>query len=204
MNSDIKRSTDEKQRPGDVSQAPEHPETVQEKEYQTSTPNGSDLENHAVKGDDSDGKIVWTPKTLLATICLSGLYVGTSSSSVILGMALLKICSSFRLSDSPILCWWISIIYCRRYWRCGNRGMDASIVCSGARSSCSVLWLSTRPNGPPIYYAGRWLGAHHWYHCHSDSKTLQRRLSGDGVIWCWSSDCKLPPGHCVDIIADQL
>jgi hypothetical protein len=36
-----------------------------------------DLENrHAVKGDDSDGKVDWTLKQILATIFLSGLYVG--------------------------------------------------------------------------------------------------------------------------------
>ncbi len=36
-----------------------------------------DLENrHCVKGDDSDGKVDWTLKQILATIFLSGLYVG--------------------------------------------------------------------------------------------------------------------------------
>ena len=36
-----------------------------------------DLENRAaVSGDDGDGKINWNAKTLAATICLAGLYVG--------------------------------------------------------------------------------------------------------------------------------
>ena len=38
---------------------------------------GVDLENHdAEKGDDSDGKINWTWKQVVATLCLCGLYVG--------------------------------------------------------------------------------------------------------------------------------
>jgi hypothetical protein len=36
-----------------------------------------DLENRgAIKGDDSDGRINWTLKQVLATLFLSGLYVG--------------------------------------------------------------------------------------------------------------------------------
>jgi hypothetical protein len=36
-----------------------------------------DLENRgAIKGDDSDGRINWTAKQVLATLFLSGLYVG--------------------------------------------------------------------------------------------------------------------------------
>jgi hypothetical protein len=36
-----------------------------------------DLENRgALKGDDSDGQINWTTKQVLATLFLSGLYVG--------------------------------------------------------------------------------------------------------------------------------
>ncbi len=38
---------------------------------------GVDVENHeAEKGDDSDGKVTWTTKQVLATIFLSALYVG--------------------------------------------------------------------------------------------------------------------------------
>jgi hypothetical protein len=38
-----------------------------------------DLENRgAIKGDDSDGRINWTLKRVLATLFLSGLYVGQS------------------------------------------------------------------------------------------------------------------------------
>lgn len=38
-----------------------------------------DLENlGAIKGDDSDGRINWTTKQVLATLFLSGLYVGQS------------------------------------------------------------------------------------------------------------------------------
>ena len=39
-----------------------------------------DVENRgAVKGDDSDGRIDWTFKQILATLSLSGLYVGMTS-----------------------------------------------------------------------------------------------------------------------------
>lgn len=38
---------------------------------------GVDIENHeAEKGDDSDGRVTWTTKQILATIFLSALYVG--------------------------------------------------------------------------------------------------------------------------------
>lgn len=41
---------------------------------------GIDIENRdAAKGDDSDGRIDWTRKQVLATISLSGLYVGMAS-----------------------------------------------------------------------------------------------------------------------------
>lgn len=41
---------------------------------------GVDKENHeAEKGDDSDGKVNWTWKQILATIFLSALYVGKSA-----------------------------------------------------------------------------------------------------------------------------
>jgi hypothetical protein len=54
----------------------QHREIVHDKEAQESTPSGSESENGAVKGDDSDGRIGWTPRSILATIALSGLYVG--------------------------------------------------------------------------------------------------------------------------------
>lgn len=39
-----------------------------------------DLTNSgALKNDDSDGRVNWTPKQVLATIFLSGLYVGQSN-----------------------------------------------------------------------------------------------------------------------------
>lgn len=38
---------------------------------------GVDLDNsEAVKGDDSDGRVNWTPLQIVATVSLSGLYVG--------------------------------------------------------------------------------------------------------------------------------
>ena len=38
-----------------------------------------DLENRgAIKGDDSDGRVNWTVRQVLATLFLSGLYVGKS------------------------------------------------------------------------------------------------------------------------------
>jgi hypothetical protein len=38
-----------------------------------------DIENRgAIKGDDSDGRVNWTTKQVLATLFLSGLYVGRS------------------------------------------------------------------------------------------------------------------------------
>jgi hypothetical protein len=40
---------------------------------------GVDTHNEfAIKGDESDGKISWTPIQFAATICLAGLYVGRS------------------------------------------------------------------------------------------------------------------------------
>lgn len=80
MDPDINKSTGQKQHVDDRSTSPAPNKTAQEKEYQASSPTGSDLEQHgAFKGDDSDGKVVWTPTTLLATVSLSDLYVGTSS-----------------------------------------------------------------------------------------------------------------------------
>jgi hypothetical protein len=60
---------------------------ITENQIETITPNGGNLidedaHNHelnnkyAVKGDDSDGKVVWNWKTRIAAFCLVLLYVG--------------------------------------------------------------------------------------------------------------------------------
>ncbi len=38
--------------------------------------NDDDEKPHVVKGDDSDGRVEWSMRQILATISLSGLYVG--------------------------------------------------------------------------------------------------------------------------------
>ena len=51
------------------------------KEKETKDDLSVDLENSgAVKGDDSDGRVDWTFKQILATVSLCGLYVGTFNS----------------------------------------------------------------------------------------------------------------------------
>jgi hypothetical protein len=85
MNSDTKTPmTDQKETLGEKvahhdsdPTSHEHREMLHDKEAQDITPNGSESENGAVKGDDSDGRIGWTARSILATIALSGLYVGT-------------------------------------------------------------------------------------------------------------------------------
>ena len=79
MEPNTKRSIDEKHDSKNVAEAPQHHETLHEKDNVASTPTGSDLEKDGpVLGDDSDGRIVWTPTSLIATISLSALYVGMS------------------------------------------------------------------------------------------------------------------------------
>lgn len=47
------------------------------KEMNTDRDLAIDLENcGAIKGDNSDGRVNWTLKQIIATISLSGLYVG--------------------------------------------------------------------------------------------------------------------------------
>ena len=74
----------------DVDAHHEYPlhENVQHKPYIKDNPDNTkrtdticdisiDLENRgAIKGDDSDGRVNWTAKQILATTSLSGLYVG--------------------------------------------------------------------------------------------------------------------------------
>ncbi len=58
----------------------EKPDLDESSEIDKLTPNDDlavDVHNRdAVKGDESDGRVIWTPKQIIATICLAGLYVG--------------------------------------------------------------------------------------------------------------------------------
>ena len=58
----------------------EHVEAQSNEEKLHKVPStGVDPENReAVKGDDSDGKVDWNFKSITATCCLAGLYVGRS------------------------------------------------------------------------------------------------------------------------------
>jgi hypothetical protein len=77
MEPDTNVSSNEKGGIPNVHGTPEHRENVEEKEVHSVTPNSSDLESSgAVKGDDSDGRVVWTFTSIVATVSLSGLYVG--------------------------------------------------------------------------------------------------------------------------------
>ena len=76
---DIEKNTLEhiETRETDVTDSPpsEHPLEKQE------TLQSIDLANHqAFKGDESDGKVDWTPRKLIAAACLAMLYTGTSDS----------------------------------------------------------------------------------------------------------------------------
>ena len=51
----------------------------QEEKHPTGT------EQHALKGDDSNGKINWTPRTVFAAISLSGLFTGKYATSFMFG-----------------------------------------------------------------------------------------------------------------------
>lgn len=76
MEPDTKHPLNEKTDGSGITAAPEHRELVQEKDGSTSTPNGSDVERLPVDDMEGDGKINWTPLGIVATVCLSGLYVG--------------------------------------------------------------------------------------------------------------------------------
>ena len=69
---------DEKFGSGAATEALRYEETGQEKAIENSSPSGgSDIEKTAPsQSANAEGKIVWTPITLIATICLAGLYVG--------------------------------------------------------------------------------------------------------------------------------
>lgn len=54
-------------------------EAFYDKDYHLKKENTLGVDTHneyAVKGDESDGQIKWTPLQFVATICLAGLYVG--------------------------------------------------------------------------------------------------------------------------------
>jgi hypothetical protein len=77
METDTKAQMNEKSNLSGTNATPEHHELVQEKDESVSTPNGSDVEGQHINDTEGDGKVQWTFISVIATICLSGLYVGT-------------------------------------------------------------------------------------------------------------------------------
>ena len=100
---------------------------------------------HAFKGDDSDGKITWTFRTVLAAISLSGLYTGMSwqdSSQVIDGTQ-----TRFSLPDPSVLHWRHLGLHHTRYWGRTSNRVDSHIIPRRPvrdRSFCRISPRSTR------------------------------------------------------------
>jgi hypothetical protein len=76
METNTKAPIDEKSNISGTDATPEHREVVQEKNGSVSTPTGSDVERQHVDDNEGDGQVKWTFIGIIATICLSGLYVG--------------------------------------------------------------------------------------------------------------------------------
>lgn len=75
-----------------------------------------DVENHqAFKGDNSDGKVFWTAKKLLAAAFLSMLYTGACSNLVNANIQMLT--SRIRLTAPAVLLWRYSDLHIRRSQR---------------------------------------------------------------------------------------
>lgn len=59
------------------------------KKVETKATLAVDMKNRdAIKGDDSDGRVDWTFKQIVATVSLSGLYVGEQINAMVLRVSL--------------------------------------------------------------------------------------------------------------------
>jgi hypothetical protein len=99
---------------------------------------------HAFKGDDSEGKIAWTFRTVLAAISLSGLYTGKScqdSSQVINETQTI-----FSLSDPSVLHWRHLGLHHTRYWGRTSNRVDSHIISRCPVRNRSFCRISRRSN----------------------------------------------------------
>jgi hypothetical protein len=75
---DYAQEEQEKQETTFIEHAPDSPVDTSLNLEKERTLEGIDIHNtRAIKGDDSDGKVVWSTRSIFAAVFLAGLYTGT-------------------------------------------------------------------------------------------------------------------------------
>lgn len=85
---------------------------ITDKEHDKSSEEVENLDvsnSKAFKGDDSDGKVRWTPKSVIAVLSLSMLNAGMRCIQAYLISSAAH--SAIRLTDNTLLRWWQSFIH---------------------------------------------------------------------------------------------
>lgn len=147
-----------------------------------------DLENHqAFKGDDSDGKVFWTVKKLLAAAFLSMLYTGAYSTPSSTRNQF-RPNNRNRISTAALLHWRHSHFH-RRGSQCSRRYRMAT--CSQHFGYClcmSIRRLSTGPFRKALYRFIRRTAIMPWLHCtwYSSPSWCSPRRHGIGRCWSWN------------------
>jgi hypothetical protein len=103
---------------------------------------GIDMNNsYAVKGDDSDGKVEWTVRSMFAAVFLAALYTGMISIDTEPGFIMLMI---RRLSSHSLLCRSLPWVHRRRPWTRTRLRMATNCQHPCHRSGMSLCWVSPR------------------------------------------------------------
>jgi len=155
---------------------------------------GIDMTNsYAVKGDDSDGKVDWSTRSIFAAIFLAALYTGTQPTKLQLLSYMLK-CS--RLTDHSLLHRRLVGIHRRGSWSLSRFRVASNGQYSSHRCCLPICWLSTRSVRQTLYcpfwlilylywLCARWLwaqlcSANRWH------GSFRSRSCHWGIDWtCW-------------------
>jgi hypothetical protein len=159
------------------------------------TLDGIDTHNtHAFMGDDSDGKVIWTLRSILAAVFLAGLYTGTFLEAVRQLKA--KTLTEYRLPSHPLLYRRLPRFYRRRSpTRKGlcmaTDGEHSSHCC--CLSLCGVFARSFRK----ALYRSLWRRLHlHWLCSHGHYAIVRPSTSRHGHVWSRCSNWRIDwPGR---------
>ena len=145
---------------------------------------GVDMNNtHALKGDDSDGKVEWTLRSIFAAIFLAALYTGMNrlQPRMVFNLTLV------RFSGHSLLHWRLSWIHRRR-----SCPFPRFCVATNSQYSCDccclpVCWISPGSLRKASHRSVR-LALYLCWLCSGRHWTLLRSATcWHGHLWCWCS-----------------
>lgn len=126
-----------------------------------------------VQGDNSDGRVEWTGRQILATLALSCLYVGTSGplrlvqgfeQCICCVLRKLIIKGEHRFAIASLLRVWKSLVHHQRRRRIRDQILAARVIRSGLRCASSIQRIPARCLWTPIHLTHWRYSALRWTH----------------------------------------